>query len=63
MDRNYVSEFTVFMNQFLQDHPEVVKDQQFGWNIYWNPKGSRAEPNEAEEDRVPAESPGFGSMR
>jgi hypothetical protein len=38
MDKHYVSEFTVFMDEYLKEHPEVVKDQEQGWNIYWNPK-------------------------
>ncbi|MFA5081779.1 MAG: DUF3460 family protein [Hydrogenophilaceae bacterium] len=31
-------EFMEFMDQFLRDHPEVVKDQQVGWAIFWNPR-------------------------
>jgi hypothetical protein len=31
-------EFMTFMAQFLKDHPEVLKDQQAGWDIYWNPR-------------------------
>ena len=31
-------EFMDFMDKFLKDHPEVVKDQQYGWDIYWNPR-------------------------
>jgi hypothetical protein len=38
MDSAYVSEFTLFMNQFLEQHPEVVKDQQRGWNFSWRPE-------------------------
>ena len=38
MRTDYVSEFTLFINQFLAEHPEVVEDQKRGWNIYWNPK-------------------------
>jgi hypothetical protein len=38
MEKNYISEFTVFMNRYLKEHPEVVKDQERGRNIYWNPK-------------------------
>lgn len=30
-------EFCRFMQDFLQAHPEVVEDQQRGWDIYWNP--------------------------
>lgn len=31
-------EFTAFMDRFLKAHPEVLKDQQVGWDIYWNPR-------------------------
>lgn len=31
-------EFMEFMDRFLKDHPEVVKDQQIGWEIHWNPR-------------------------
>lgn len=32
----YVSEFTQFMNGYLQAHPAVKKDQMRGWYIYWD---------------------------
>jgi hypothetical protein len=38
MDKHYVSEFMVFIDAYLKEHPEVVKDQEQIWNIYWNPK-------------------------
>ena len=28
MEKGYVSEFTVFMSRYLQEHPEVVEDQR-----------------------------------
>jgi hypothetical protein len=31
-------EFTTFIERFLKEHPEVVADQQRGWDIYWNPR-------------------------
>lgn len=31
-------EFMDFMDKFLQEHPEIVKDQRYGWNIHWNPR-------------------------
>lgn len=52
MEKNYVSEFTVFMDRYLKEHPEVVKDQQHGWDIYWNPKRS---------DQVEQDTPHSGS--
>lgn len=35
MDKAYVSEFAIFMNHYLEEHAEVVADQQYGWDIYW----------------------------
>jgi len=30
-DRSYVSEFTAFIDRYLEEHPEVVADQHRGW--------------------------------
>jgi hypothetical protein len=38
MDKHYVSEFMVFIDAYLKEHPEVVKDQRRGWDIFWKPK-------------------------
>ncbi|HYP67378.1 MAG TPA: DUF3460 family protein [Thiobacillaceae bacterium] len=62
MEKSYVSEFTVFMNHYLEEHPEVVEDQQRGWNIYWNHEVDFEELKEAEEDRVPDDSYGFNPV-
>ncbi len=37
MERNVFArgEFMSFMDRFMDEHPEVVKDQQRGWEIYW----------------------------
>ncbi len=35
MDKAYVSEFAVFMDHYLAEHPEVVTDQQYGWDLDW----------------------------
>lgn len=35
MNKAYVSEFTLFMEQFMHEHPEIVADQFQGWSIYW----------------------------
>jgi hypothetical protein len=60
MDRDYVSEFTRFMNQYLAQHPEVVKDQQRGWNFGWHPEFvDPVAQQEAEADRVPDDTYGF----
>ncbi|NCS65236.1 MAG: hypothetical protein COS39_04410 [Hydrogenophilales bacterium CG03_land_8_20_14_0_80_62_28] len=36
-------DFMTYMDQFLEQHPGVVKDQRQGWNIYWNPRKSAPE--------------------
>ncbi|TFW23618.1 DUF3460 family protein [Duganella callida] len=33
--KRYVSEFEQFMDGFLRQHPEVGRDQQLGWRIWW----------------------------
>jgi hypothetical protein len=40
MERNVFArgEFMNFLDRFLDEHPEVVKDQQRGWDIYWKPQ-------------------------
>lgn len=63
MDKSYVSEFTVFMNHFLDEHPEVVEDQHRGWTIYWDHKVDFTELKEAEEDQVPDDYYGFNPVR
>lgn len=59
MDRNYVSEFTIFMNRYLEQHPEVVKDQQSGRDFGWHPKIDLVARQESELDRVPDDSYGY----
>jgi len=59
MDKAYVSEFTVFMSQFLEQHPEVVKDQQRGWDFGWRPQVDPVAQQEAEQDRAPDDAYGF----
>ena len=33
--REYVSEFTRFMDGYLHQHPEVQQDRTLGWRIWW----------------------------
>jgi len=61
MNREYVSEFTVFMNRYLEDHPEAVKEQHRGWRIYWDHKIDLAEQERALKDSVPDDGYGFHS--
>lgn len=59
MKNCYVSEFTLFMNQYLAEHPQVVEDQERGWNIYWNRKVDQAALEKARQDSVPDDGYGF----
>jgi hypothetical protein len=59
VDCAYVSEHTNFMNDFLQHHPEVVKDQWTGREIYWDKKVDVAEQAKARADEVPDDGYGF----
>lgn len=60
MDRHYVSEFTAFMNRYLEEHPEVVADQARGRAIYWDKKVNFEElKKEAEEEAPPEAYPYF----
>lgn len=38
IERAYVSEFTLLMDRFLAEHPEVLEDQHRGRLIYWDKK-------------------------
>lgn len=49
----YVSEFTQFIDHFLEEHPECVEDQHRGWNLFWDHKVDFAELELAEKDHVP----------
>ncbi|RXZ42015.1 DUF3460 family protein [Crenobacter cavernae] len=49
----YVSEFTEFMDHYLEEHPEVVEDQRRGWYLFWDHKANQASIKEEKEDSVP----------
>ena len=59
MDRAFVSDFTHFIDHFLEEHPEVVKDQQSGRLIYWDKKVDLVAQEQAEKDSVPDDGYGF----
>lgn len=61
-DKHYVSEFTRFIDHYLAEHPEVVKDQKRGWNIHWDHQVDFQALKEAGEDAVPDDSYGFHSV-
>lgn len=59
MDRGYVSEFTHFIDDYLKDHPEVVRDQKTGYRIYWDKQLDLVAEEKAREDTVPDDGYGF----
>ena len=59
VDRAFVSEFTHFMDDYLQQHPNVVDDQNVGRHIYWEKNVDLAELEKAEKDSVPDDGYGF----
>ncbi|MDT3737568.1 MAG: DUF3460 family protein [Denitratisoma sp.] len=62
MDRHYVSEFTHFIDGYLAEHPEVVRDQKLGWNIYWDHRVDFQALEEARKDSVPDDGYGFHNV-
>jgi hypothetical protein len=59
MARTYVSDYTRFMEQFIDAHPEVLEDQRKGWRIYWEKRVDLAAQENAEKDTVPDDGYGF----
>lgn len=59
MNTAYVSEFTVFMNHYLEDHPEVVEEQRRGWAFFWSPKAGLEALDKEQEDVAPDDAYGF----
>jgi hypothetical protein len=59
MNKAYVSDFEIFMNQFLKEHPEVVEEQKRGWRSFWEVKIDPAAPNFSKEDIVRDDQYGF----
>ncbi len=50
---HYVSEFDNFLDQYLQRHPEVQRDQRRGWYIFWDKDVDLAAQEQAQHDSVP----------
>jgi len=59
MDRGFVSDFTRFIDRFVEEHPEVAEEQRRGRLIYWDKKVDRAALAKAGEDSVPDDGYGF----
>lgn len=62
MDKHYVSEFTNFMDHYLEEHPEVVDEQMRSFNFFYNPEIDREEQENANEDIVQDDHYGFTSL-
>lgn len=57
IDRAYVSDFTRFMDSYLEKHPEERREQHRGWRIYWDKRVDLDTLREHEESEVP--TPGY----
>ena len=49
----YVSDFTRFIDGYLQAHPEVRENRRRGWRIYWERPADFRELERTMADRVP----------
>ncbi len=49
----YVSEFTHFIDEFLEEHPDVVDSQRTGWNIFWDKDLDPADLEKMRTNNIP----------
>ncbi|QID16157.1 DUF3460 family protein [Nitrogeniibacter mangrovi] len=56
-ERAYVSEFTRFMEDFMDHHPEEREEQRDGWRIFWDKQVDLKAQHERDESEVP--TPGY----
>jgi hypothetical protein len=49
----YVSEFGQFLKDYQAGHPNMERDQQRGWYIYWDHKVDFDELERERQDHVP----------
>ncbi len=61
IDRGYVSEYTHFIDRFLEEHPEVLLEQHDGRLLYWDKRVDLVALEKAEQDRVSDDGYGFHS--
>lgn len=59
MDKKYVSDFTKFMDQYLDQHPEVVEEQRRNWRSFWDLKLKPSAQPPSKDDLVPDDHYGF----
>jgi|GEM_PF-3960569 len=48
----YISEFTLFINELLAEHPEIVEDQCLGWRMYWDRQADLDEMRRTGEENL-----------
>jgi hypothetical protein len=53
--KNYVSEYAQFLNGFMAEHPEVKRDQELGWRIWWE---RPVDPRSIDDERQANLKPG-----
>lgn len=61
MSKGYVSEFSIFMNQYLDENPQLTEERQRGWREFWMPNISLDTPNDLQKEPVFNDSYGFSS--
>ncbi|MFZ5523356.1 MAG: DUF3460 family protein [Pseudomonadota bacterium] len=59
MDKAYVSDFTKFIDQYLDEHPEVVEEQKQGWASFWQLKAEIRAPEISKDDIAADDGYGF----
>jgi len=59
MAKGYVSDFSKFMNQYLEEHPEVVEEKKRGWASFWLLKTEIRSPEKSKDDVAPDDSYGY----
>lgn len=55
----YVSEYTRFITGYLEEHPDVVRDQRYGRLIWWDQHIDLEDWKKAQDDSVPKDGYGF----
>jgi len=59
MAKGYVSDFSKFMNQYLEEHPEVVEEKKRGWASFWQRKTEIRAPEITKDDIAQDDSYGY----
>jgi len=59
MAKGYVSDFTKFINQYLDEHPEVVEVKKQGYASFWQRKAEIRAPEITRDAIAPDDSYGY----